>query len=149
MALLARRQGDSLCHTTLLPSGSFLKHLQSSSFPPLRDPSKPQRCARSERASSLRFDMHCGPRIATMLLLVSRTEALLTGIATPRRHGAVSVQANLLTKVRVTLPRAPDRVCNPGPFNEAAASIQALVILSLGRTLTSPLPAHPGEPSLL
>ena len=34
-----------------------------------------------------------------MLLLVSRTEALLTGIATPRRHGAVSVQANLLTAV--------------------------------------------------
>jgi len=36
-----------------------------------------------------------------MLLLVSHTEALLTGIATPRRHGAVSVQANLLTKANL------------------------------------------------
>ena len=51
----------------------------------------------------------------------------------------------------LTLPRAQDRVSNPGPFNEAAARIpvQALVILTLGRTLTSSLPAHPGEPSLL
>ena len=88
-----------------------------------------------------------------MLLLVSHTEALLTGIATPRRHGAVSVQANLLTKVRAgpdaaqsTRPRV-----QPWPFQRGAARIpvQALVILTLGRTLTSSLPAHPGEPSLL
>lgn len=58
-----------------------------------------RRSARSA-SPSRRDAMHCGRCVATMLLLVSHTEALLTGIATPRRHGAVSVQANLLTKVR-------------------------------------------------
>ena len=40
----------------------------------------------------------CVP-VLLLLSQLSRTEALLTGIAAPRRHGAVSVQANLLTKV--------------------------------------------------
>lgn len=41
----------------------------------------------------------CVPSVLLLLSQLSRTEALLTGIAAPRRHGAVSVQANLLTKV--------------------------------------------------
>lgn len=43
-------------------------------------------------------------RCPTVLLLLSqltRSEALLTGIAAPRRQGAVSVQANLLTQGRL------------------------------------------------
>ena len=122
-------------------------------FPPFTRSVSSRRSARAHLSPRCRDAMHCGRCVASMLLLVSHTEALLTGIATPRRHGAVSVQANLLTKVRAgpdaaqsTRPRV-----QPWPFQRGAARIpvQALVILTLGRTLTSSLPAHPGEPSLL
>ena len=43
----------------------------------------------------------CVPSVLLLLSQLSRTEALLTGIAAPRRHGAVSVQANLLTKANL------------------------------------------------
>ena len=43
----------------------------------------------------------CVPSVLLLLSQLSRTEALLTGIAAPRRQGAVSVQANLLTTGRL------------------------------------------------
>ena len=53
------------------------------------------------REKMLSLRRACVPSVLLLLSQLSRTEALLTGIAAPRRHGAVSVQANLLTKANL------------------------------------------------